>query len=277
MDDFDTAKQFFLEGMRLLEANDLQSAEDKFARSLEIIPNRISTLNNLSAIKIKLNQFVEAEEFALKAIALDDRSPEAWANLGVSLTAMKRHEEALQACDRALNGNASHARGWLAKAMVLRELKRFDEALMACDEALKFDSSQYEIVYAKSLILKELDRPVEAQKIYRRSLQMRVDSSPVFIAERHASQKADALIIHANPGLDDSLKSFESLTLAAQTIPPSSPRILVKISISLIFSSAMQSGIGSKANSAAGFCDKQLLKRRTSSCRWQPVALERAG
>ena len=219
MDDFETAKQFFLEGLRLLEANDLRSAEDRFARSLEIIPNRISTLNNLSAIKIKLNQFVEAEEFALKAIALDEKSPEAWTNLGMALTAMKRHEEALLASDRALNGNSANAKAWLAKAMVLRELKRFDKALLACDQALKLDSGQHEIVYAKSLILKELDRPVEAQKIYRRSLQMRVDSSPVFVAERHASQKADALIINANPTLDDSLKSFESLTLSSTNYP----------------------------------------------------------
>ena len=213
MDDFETAKQFFLEGLRLLEANDLQSAEDKFARSLEIIPNRVSTLNNLSAVKLKLNKFVEAEELALKAIALDEKSPEAWTNLGIALTAMKRHEEALLASDRALNGNASNnAKAWLAKAMVLRELKRYDEALLACDQALKLDSGQHEIVYAKSLILKELDRPVEAQKIYRRSLQMRVDSSPVFVGERRASQKADALIINANPALDDSLKSFEALS-----------------------------------------------------------------
>ena len=219
MNDFETAKQFFLEGMRLLEANDLQSAEDKFARSLEILPNRVSTLNNLSAVKFKLKKFAEAEELSLKAVALDDQSEQAWSNLGIVLTAMKRHEEALHACDRAIKCNASNASAWLAKAMGLLELKRPDEALRACDRALELDPGQYEIFYAKSLILKELNQPVEAQKIYRKSLQMRVDSSPVFVAERHASQKADALIINTNPALDDSLKSFESLSLNAPNYP----------------------------------------------------------
>src|SRR6267154_2195450 len=100
MNDFETAKQFFLEGLGLLEANNLPGAEIKFARCLELIPERVSTLNNLSVIKIKLNKFGEAEELALKAIALEDKSQEAWSNLGIALAAMGRQEEALRACDR---------------------------------------------------------------------------------------------------------------------------------------------------------------------------------
>jgi len=102
--------------LHLLEANNLQAAEIQFARSLEILPDRVSTLNNLSGINIKLEQFAEAEEFARKAIALEDKSAEAWSNLGIALTATERHEEALQACDRALNYDPSHAGVWLAKA-----------------------------------------------------------------------------------------------------------------------------------------------------------------
>src|SRR3954471_11457276 len=102
MDDFERAKQFFLEGLRLLEANDLHGAETQLARSLELLPERVSTLNNLSAIKIKLSKFAEAEEFASKAIALEGKSPEAWSNLALALVATERQEEAMHACDRAL-------------------------------------------------------------------------------------------------------------------------------------------------------------------------------
>lgn len=226
MDDFETAKQCFLEGLHLLEANNFQAAEIKFARSLELIPDRVSTLNNLSATKIKLKQFAEAEQFALKAIALEDKSPEAWSNLGTALTAMERQEEALQVCDRALNSNPSYARVWLTKATTLLKLKRYDEALLACDHALKLDSSQSEIFYTKSLILKELARPDEAQKAYLTSLAMRVVSSPVFIADRRATQKADALIISPDSCLDDSLKSFETLHLECPNFPSQLARLL---------------------------------------------------
>src|SRR5471030_675590 len=107
MDDFETAKQFFIEGLQLLEANNLQAAEIKFANSLEIVPDRVSTLNNLSAIKIKLEKFAEAEEFARRAIALEDQSPEAWSNLGIALAKMERYDDALQAYDLAINCNSS--------------------------------------------------------------------------------------------------------------------------------------------------------------------------
>ncbi|HZL13849.1 MAG TPA: tetratricopeptide repeat protein, partial [Verrucomicrobiae bacterium] len=137
MDNFETAREFFFEGLRLLEANDFQAAERQFEQSLKLIPDRVSTLNNLSAIKIKLKKFVEAEEFARKAITLEDKSPEAWSNLGLALTGMGRQEEALQACDEAIHHSSAYAKGWLVKAMALLELKRYDEALLACDEALK--------------------------------------------------------------------------------------------------------------------------------------------
>jgi Tfp pilus assembly protein PilF len=211
MDDLETAKQFFFEGLQFLEANDFQAAEMQFARSLELIPDRVSTLNNLSAVKIKLNKFAEAEALARKAVALEDKSPEAWLNLGIALNATERREEALQFYDRALNGNPSYAMAWLNKAMTLLELKRYDEALPACEQAEKLDSGKYEILYAKSLILKELQRLDEAQMVYRKSLEARAASSPLFIADRRASQKAEVLVINQNPNIDASLTSFQAL------------------------------------------------------------------
>ncbi|MGO8766727.1 MAG: tetratricopeptide repeat protein [Limisphaerales bacterium] len=213
MDNFEAAKQHFVKGLQLFEANDLQGAEIQFTQSLAILPDRVSTLNNLSAVKLKLEKFAEAEALALKAIAAGDKSPEAWANLGIARTATHRHEEALQAYARALQCNSAYARAWLNKAMTLLELKRYEEALEACNQALKLNSSQYEILYAKSRALKELGRLDEARKTYLTSFEMRAISSPLFIAERRATQKADILVISHNPGMDDTLKSFEELQI----------------------------------------------------------------
>jgi Flp pilus assembly protein TadD/glutathione synthase/RimK-type ligase-like ATP-grasp enzyme len=219
MNVFETAKYCFVEGLRLLEANDLEGAEAQFARSLELIPDRASTLNNLAAIKIRLNQFGEAGEFARKVIAIEDKSPEAWTNLGITLAMTERQEEALRAYDRALDCNSTYARAWLNKAAALLELKRYDQALLACDEALKLEPHQHEGLHKKSLILKELGRPDEARKAYVTSLAMRVVSSPVLIGERHANQAADALIISPDPPLDESMKSFEALHLERPNFP----------------------------------------------------------
>jgi tetratricopeptide (TPR) repeat protein len=219
MDDFETARQFFVEGLQCLETNDFQTAETRFARSLELVPDRVSTLNNLSAVKNRLKKYAEAEKFALKAIALDDASAEACSNLGFALTRTTRHEEALQAYERALHVNPLYADAWLNKAMTLLELERYDEALLACDQALNLAPSQYEVLYTKSLILQELKRTDEALKSYWKSLDLRVDLSPVFIAERQAGQKAKILIINRNPDNDAPLKSFEGLHVGCPNFP----------------------------------------------------------
>ena len=104
MDYFELAKHHFFEGLRLLEAKDFKGAEFQFARSLELMPDRVSTINNLAGVKLRLKQFAEGEALARRAIALDAASPEAWSNLGTALNATKRPEEALQAYDRALQG-----------------------------------------------------------------------------------------------------------------------------------------------------------------------------
>lgn len=219
MNDFETAKQCFVEGLQLLEANEVQAAETKLARSLEIIPDRLSTLNNLSVVKIRLDHFAAAEELAKKALAVDEKSPEAWSNLGIALSAMNRYEEALQAYERALQCNPAYARAWLNQAMTLLELKRFDEALAACDHAEKSGYNQYETLYAKSRILMGLGQTEEAKKTYMLSFATRAASSPVYIADRRPSQKADILIISHDPPYDGSLKSFETLHSACQNYP----------------------------------------------------------
>ena len=211
MDKFEAAKQSFLEGLRLLQTNELGAAEVQFSRSLELIPDRVSTLNNLSAIKLKLRQFAEAEQFALKATAVDDKSQEAWSNLCIALMAMARLDEALQVSEQALHANPASPRVWLAKAMALLKLARYEEALQACEHALKLDSSQHELFYTKSLILKELKRQDEAQKLYQTALDMRLACSPVFIGERCVTQRADALIVNREPILDGSFRPFEEL------------------------------------------------------------------
>jgi tetratricopeptide (TPR) repeat protein len=219
MSDFESAKQFFLQGLQAVEANNLRAAEEMFTRALAKIPDRVSILNNLSAVTIKLGKFTEAEDLARRAVALEANSPEAWSNLGLALTATDRHEEALDACDRALNCNSSHVMAWLAKIVCLRALKRDSDALVACEHALKLDSTNYDVLYNKSLILKDLSRPNEAQATYKQALDLRVAASPVFIGERRATQKAEALIVNRKPLANDSFMSFDVLSRFCANFP----------------------------------------------------------
>jgi len=219
MDTFETAKQHFVGGLQLLENNDFHAAEIQFTKSLEILPDRVSTLNNLSAIKVKLKQFPEAKKFAIKAIAVDDKSPEAWSNLAIALIATGRLEEALLACDRALGCDPAYLKAWVAKTNTLLDLKRYDDALRTSDEALKLHPDKYEVLYAKSQVLKELKQEDEAKKVYLKSFEARATVSPVYIAERRAHQKASGLIMSERPAFDENLRSFEDLLQFCSNYP----------------------------------------------------------
>ncbi len=226
METFELAKQCFIGGLQSLQQNNLEGAEAQFERSLKFLPGRPSTLNNLAGVKLKLGKFAEAESFARKVIAAEPDSPEGWANLGIALARTGRWEEALQAQERALQSNPDHINAWIGKAESLLGLKRFDDALSACEESLKLEPEQDEVLHAQSLALKELGRSEEARKVYTRSLAARVARSPVHLSPRRASQKADVLVIHPDPSLDDSLKPFAALHLAAPNFPSQLVRLL---------------------------------------------------
>lgn len=219
MDHLETAKALFFEGLRFLEADDFAAAETQFAQALELVPGRTSILNNLSAVKLRLEKFAEAEAFARQAVAADDKSPDAWANLGNALNATQRHAEAVAAYDRALQCDANCVVAWLNKAVSLLALKNFDGALLACNQAVKLSPNHAQSVHTQSLILKELKRTDEALKIYRRALDLRVAASPVCSTGRRATQRAEVLIINPNRHVDDSLMTVEDMHAGSGNFP----------------------------------------------------------
>ncbi|HEX4343097.1 MAG TPA: tetratricopeptide repeat protein [Verrucomicrobiae bacterium] len=211
MDTFESAKQHFLAGLQLLAANDLQGAETQFVRSLEFLPDRVSTLNNLSAIKIKLSQFAEAEALSRKAIALEETSLEAWLNLGTILAATQRTEEALQVYERVLARDGTLIRAWLGRAGALLALKKYEEALQTCERTLALSPYEYEALYIKSRVLKELGREDDSQATYRKFFELRMAAAPVFFTEKRPGQKAVALVVNRDPSFE-TLKTFDVLS-----------------------------------------------------------------
>ena len=58
-DNFEMAKNFFLDGLKYFQNQEFKDAELSFLKSLELVPNRASILNNLAATQIKLNKLVD--------------------------------------------------------------------------------------------------------------------------------------------------------------------------------------------------------------------------
>ena len=115
MDTFESAKQYFLEGLAFFEKEMLSEAADRFEKSLGLIPDRVSTLTNLSAVKIRLKQFDEGKSLALRAIALDQENSEAYLNLGLAEAEFKNENEAIGYFAKAIELNPDFAAAWSNK------------------------------------------------------------------------------------------------------------------------------------------------------------------
>jgi len=74
---FDLAKKYFLDGLNQYQLGSYAEAEKLYLRSLDLLPDRISTLLNLSSTQILLKKFIEAKEVSNHILSMDPKNYEA--------------------------------------------------------------------------------------------------------------------------------------------------------------------------------------------------------
>jgi len=134
---FEHAKNFFLDGLAAMQGKNYLKAEQLFFKSLKLLPNRSSTLVNLAAVQIKLNNYYDAKKNALQSVKVDNQSADGWLNYGLANYYESNLEQATEAYDEALKININYAEAWFNKGVILKDLKRFDEAQAFYLKALK--------------------------------------------------------------------------------------------------------------------------------------------
>ena len=91
---FEHAKNFFVEALAAMQGKDYLKAEQFFIKSLNILPNRASTLVNLAAVQIKLHNYCDAKKNALHSVKVDDKCADGWLNYGLALDLKKKARNA---------------------------------------------------------------------------------------------------------------------------------------------------------------------------------------
>lgn len=233
---FELAKQFFMEGLTLLEQGELRLAESKLLQAIEIIPNRISTLTNLAAVQIGLKKYSEArltiEKSLLldsfnadaylnlglvekstknlpsaiscfeRAIQLNPEYPEAWSNKGAALNDLRRYSEAISCFERAIELNPEYPEAYLNKGNTLHKLGHFDEAITYFDKARDFKPEYPEAYLNKGNTLHELGHYDEAVAYFDRAIALKPD-----FAEAHLN-KGISLLLRGN--FEEGLPLYEN-------------------------------------------------------------------
>jgi tetratricopeptide (TPR) repeat protein len=206
MADIEIAKQLFEDGLNLIQNKEFAQAEKKFLKSLELIPDRESVLNNLCSAQIKLGKYENAKKAAKKVIELNKNNTVAWMNLGVIEQELNNFETSINYFNKALEIDPLYFHVYnnkgillcsagqypgaiinfekalelqpdlveaiLNKADALKELKKFDEALICIERALKIKNLAPEIWAKKGDILNNLNRNKESIQAYDQAIKL---------------------------------------------------------------------------------------------------------
>ena len=172
---FEKAKHHFLEGVALLKNEKFQEAETEFLESLNLLPNRASTLTNLSAVQIKLKKFSDAKITSQQAIRLDENNNMAYLNLGIIEKEELNILSAINFFDLSLKYEANNPEALLNLGSAHHELKRYAEAINFYDRAISLKVDYPEVFFNKGMAYHELKNYEDAIEAYQNALRLKPD------------------------------------------------------------------------------------------------------
>lgn len=131
---------------------------------------QFGALHSLALTELQQRNYEAGVNLITAALGLNPSSVEAWANLGLALGLLDRHDEAVASFDQALALQPDFAEVSCSRAVALGKLGRHGDALAGFDRALAIRPHYVEALYNRGVMLGNLDRHVEAVESYDRAL-----------------------------------------------------------------------------------------------------------
>jgi tetratricopeptide (TPR) repeat protein len=173
MTDIEIAKQLFANGLDLIQNNEFEQAEKKFLKSLELIPDRESVLNNLSSAQIKLKKYQDAKKSAARVVELNKNNAVAWMNLGVIEQELNNYESSINYFNKAIEIDPLYFHAYNNKGILLCEVGQYQGAIINFDKALELQPDLLDATLNKADALKELKNFDEALKCIDTALKIK--------------------------------------------------------------------------------------------------------
>ena len=130
-------------------------------QALAADPDHADSLHLMGLLSLAAKQYDHALEWLTRAIQQDPRA-EYLSSLGKTLQQQGRFEEALKACDKAVQLKPDDPEMWYALGNALADLKRPDDALLAFKHVLTLDPAHWDGAYRCGFVLHEMGRPADA-------------------------------------------------------------------------------------------------------------------
>src|SRR5690625_2632753 len=141
MDPMEQARMLFEQALEHHGRHRLEAAEKLYRQALELIPDRISLLVNLSAVLIAQGRAEEAFEYCQRVLDLDPGHPDASEHLAACRQAALEPAARLQLLERQLSQRPRDVGLLNNRGVLLHEFGRHADALASFGLALGIDAN----------------------------------------------------------------------------------------------------------------------------------------
>lgn len=158
------ARKYFEDGLIDFDNNNFINAEINFSKSLEIIPNRLSTITNLIATLIKLNNLVDADKHLQNAMRKYDKDEILYLNQGLLNLKLKNLTAALLSFNTSISINNNYSEAYNNLGFVYDKLSDSNLSLINYNAAIRINPRYIEALYNRGnlyLKLKKYDLAIE--------------------------------------------------------------------------------------------------------------------
>ncbi len=166
---FDAAKQAFFDGVAHLEAQRWAEGESALRRSLQHLPGRPSTQQNLALALLRQDRPAEALVALEPVLAAEPDSADAWAHHAEALLALDRDDEAAASLARLLALAPDRPAAWLQRGLALSRLQRPAEALACYEEVCERQPALAAAWLHRGQALRALERHDDALPCFERA------------------------------------------------------------------------------------------------------------
>jgi predicted O-linked N-acetylglucosamine transferase (SPINDLY family) len=152
-------------GVSQLDSGRFEEARQTLERAIAIDQRSAEAFSNFGMALFKLRRYEEARVYQERAIALKPTFAMAQTNLGNTLLRLGQVEQAIEAHERAIRLKPDYADAYCNRGMAELMLKRYEKAAQCFDRTLSFQPRHLEAIVGKGLVSIELRHFDEAYEL----------------------------------------------------------------------------------------------------------------
>lgn len=168
----EAAKIYFEKGLQEYEKENYLFAIDNYKKSLEIVPDRLSTLNNLIASFLKIGQLKSANYYINIGLTIDKNDDVLLLNEGVYNLKVKNLDSALISFKKAIFVNPLYCEAYSNIGFVYELLNDSIKAMQSYNKTLDINPYFIEALYKRGNLFAKLGDNIKALSDFNRGLEI---------------------------------------------------------------------------------------------------------